>query len=127
MAEIRQSAGSGLAAIEAVFRWAASDTVCDDRGCLLLNTVAELSSCDPSIAAAGKASRESMEAFFFACLEDASRRGEVAPSIDLKASARFLMNSIFGLRMVAKMRPEAQVVEDIVGAVLGALRLPAPQ
>jgi TetR/AcrR family transcriptional repressor of nem operon len=41
---------------------------------------------------------------------------------DIRALARFLTNAFFGLRMIAKMQPNRELVDDIVDSTLAALK-----
>ena len=111
----------GLHKIRAVFRSAARHTLQDPRGCLLVNSVVELSAHDGDILGLGKSAREHVEAFFAGCLKAARTRGEIGSSRDLRALARFLTNSLFGLRLIAKMQPNRQLVDDIVTTTLAVL------
>src|SRR5215471_8170840 len=52
---------SGLAKIRAVFEVIARETCEESRGCLLVNTAAELGGRDPEMQAAAKRSREQVE------------------------------------------------------------------
>lgn len=83
------------------------------RGCPLVNSVAELSTHD-DVLGLGKRAREHVEAFFAGCLKEARTRGEIGAVQDLRALARFLTNSLFGLRVIAKMEPNRKLVDDIV-------------
>ena len=69
----------------------------------------------------GKDSREQLEAFFAGCLKAARTRGEIGTGRDLSALARFLTNSLFGLRLIAKMQPSRKLVDDIVSTTLAVL------
>ncbi len=112
---------SGLDKIRAVFRSAAKGALRDPRGCMLLNSVAELSTHDDEMLGLGKSAREQLEAFFAGCLKAAETRGEIGSGRDLRALARFLTNSLFGLRLIAKMQPNRKLVDDIVATTLAVL------
>ncbi len=111
----------GFDKIRAVFQNAARQTLNDPRGCLLINSVAELSTHDGEVLGLGKGAREQVEAFFSTCLKAARTGGEIARGRDLRSLARFLTNSLFGLRLMAKMQPNRRLVDDIVATTLAAL------
>ena len=119
----RQAAGvpPGLARIRDVFRRAALETLAERRGCMVMNSVAEMSAVDADVCGLGKSSRRRIEEFFAACLEQAREKGELPPGKDLRALARYLTNALFGLRMMAKMQPTRKLVGDIVTTTLAAL------
>ena len=112
----------GLAGIRAFFRHVADQTLTDPRGCLLLNTVTELSTGDASICRMGQTAREELERFFAARLAEAAAGGEVPPGKNTPAVARFLTAAIYGLRTMAKTGPDRQLVDDIVTTTLSVLR-----
>jgi TetR/AcrR family transcriptional regulator, transcriptional repressor for nem operon len=111
----------GLARIREVFRRAARETLADARGCMVMNSVAERSTVDADVCGLGKSSRQRIEKFFAACLEQAREKEELPPGKDLRALARYLTNALFGLRMMAKMQPTRKLVADIVATTLSAL------
>ncbi len=111
----------GLARIREVFRRAARETLDDARGCMVINSVAEMSAVDADVCGLGKTSRRGIENFFAACLRQAREKEELPPGKDLRALARYLTNALFGLRMMAKMQPTRSLVADIVTTTLAAL------
>jgi TetR/AcrR family transcriptional regulator, transcriptional repressor for nem operon len=111
----------GIDKIRAVLEGIARETCEEPRGCLLVNASAELAVRDPEMRAAAKRSREQLEAFFAGCLRQARRQGELAPRRNIKALARFLANTVLGLRIVAKSEPERQAVRDIVAVTLSVI------
>ncbi|MBI3042308.1 MAG: hypothetical protein HYY78_05735 [Betaproteobacteria bacterium] len=56
-----------------------------------------------------------------AALEAARSRGEISPALDIRATARFLVASIQGMRLVGKAIPERAVLEDIRSVMLRSL------
>jgi TetR/AcrR family transcriptional regulator, transcriptional repressor for nem operon len=112
----------GLEKIRRVFQQVACQVVDDAKGCLVINSIAELSTQDKDIHGMGKQVRERIENFFAACLKEARRRKELPPGKDIRALARFLTNAFFGLRMMAKMQPNRELVDDIVSSTLAALK-----
>ena len=120
--ELAATAGGGLHRIRAVFRLVAEQTLSDHRGCMVANAVTELSAREPWMAEIGESSREQIERIFLACLKEASAAGEIQPGKSNRATARFLTNSLFGLRVMAKMKPSRTFVQDIVRANLAVLK-----
>jgi TetR/AcrR family transcriptional repressor of nem operon len=119
---VTSGAAPGLEKIRRVFDEVARQVVDDPKGCLVINTIAELSTQDRDIHGMGKQVRERIENFFATCLKEARRRREIQPGKDIRALARFLTNAIFGLRMTAKMQPDRELVDDIVSSTLAALK-----
>jgi TetR/AcrR family transcriptional repressor of nem operon len=111
----------GVAKIRAVFDSAAESTLNDCRGCLVANAATELSSREPWMAEIGEASRRGLERFFQACLDAAVAIAEIDPAKGSPATARFLTNALLGLRVVAKMKPTRELLDDIVRTTLSVL------
>lgn len=115
-------AAPGLEKIRRVFHEVARQVLDDPKGCLMINSIAELSTQDRDIHGMGKMVRERIESLFAAYLKEARRRKEIEPGKDIRALARFLTNAFFGLRMIAKMQPNRELVDDIVDSTLAALK-----
>jgi TetR/AcrR family transcriptional repressor of nem operon len=113
---------AGLKRIEALFRLIADDVLADPRGCPIVNCVAESASSDPWIAGIGKLSREEIERVFETQVKQAINSGELPKGRRPKALARYLTNSVLGLRVMARMLPEKQLIHDIVATTLASLR-----
>jgi TetR/AcrR family transcriptional repressor of nem operon len=72
------------------------------RGCLAANTALELGGRDPDATTAVRRIQERTIELLTARIEQGRRDGDVAAGIDAGARARFLMNTILGLRVMAK-------------------------
>ena len=92
------------------------------RGCFMVNSAVELAPHDKDI---DKIVRENMldiENAFFQLIKKGQESGEVSPDSDARAIARFLFNSISGLRVAAKSGVDKKVYKDIVSVTLKAVR-----
>ncbi len=116
------SQAGGVDKIRSVFHQAAESTLNDCRGCMVANAATELSSREPWMAEIGEASRRGLERFFQSCLDLAAAAREIDPDKASPAIARFLTNSLLGLRVVAKMKPTREQLDDIVQTNLSILR-----
>ena len=88
------------------------------RGCFLGNCAAELPRHDRAARTRVRKGLAHNEATFRAALAGAKARGELSPSSDVKALARFLVAGIQGLRLVGKVNPDRAVLEDIATTML---------
>ncbi|MEJ7815984.1 MAG: TetR/AcrR family transcriptional regulator [Rubrobacter sp.] len=115
---------SGLEAIEEVFRRSVDGLVESEvrRGCLLANSAIELAPHDPEVA--GMISRYigRSEDVFESALTRAREAGEISADSDPKALARFLVNTLHGLRVLARAGSDRAVLDDAVSIALRALR-----
>jgi TetR/AcrR family transcriptional repressor of nem operon len=92
------------------------------RGCLLANSAVELAPHDPEVAARISDYIRRTEDAFHGALERARDRGEIPSDSDPRALARFLVNTLHGLRVLARAGADREMLEDTVRVALGALR-----
>jgi TetR/AcrR family transcriptional repressor of nem operon len=116
--------GEGIDAIEEVFRRSLDGLFQFQprRGCLLANSAVELAPHDPEVAARISDYIRRTEDAFEGALVRARDRGEMPSDSDPRALARFLVNTLHGLRVLARAGTERETLEDTVGVALGALR-----
>jgi TetR/AcrR family transcriptional regulator, transcriptional repressor for nem operon len=91
------------------------------RGCLGISTVVELAPHDPELAKTISARQRGLEAIFFRALERAREQGQIAPSKDTRALARFFVGALQGLRVAATADPHSAALRDIARVSLQAL------
>ncbi len=117
-------ADSPVAAIEAYFDELA-DTVeghADASSCFLVNTVLELSRRDSEVRERINTHFQKIESIFVAALNQAQDMGELAAEVDSEALAAFLMNNIWGLRVLAGTQPKPGRARQIINHVKQALK-----
>lgn len=91
------------------------------RGCLLTNTAVELSPHDDAVAEKIKRELSTLESGMTKRIERAQARGEVTEDVDPSSLARAMINTIQGLRVIAKVNPDREVLSDIAGMALRQL------
>ncbi len=91
------------------------------RGCLVTNSATELGSRDRGAASRVGAVLTKIEAAFHRALVRAQAAGEIDPTEDPRALARYLTSSAQGLSVMAKTFPDRAVLEDIVGVILATV------
>jgi TetR/AcrR family transcriptional repressor of nem operon len=119
---IQKHPKGGLRLIRAIFESCASQTVCDARGCFVVNCAAELGSSDELVAERVQIGRDGMEGIFKRCLEQAAATRRLTNSSSVSALAQFLVNAFFGLRLMAKTRPTKAMIDNVVSVTLAAVR-----
>jgi len=92
------------------------------RGCLLANTAVELAPHDPEIAARISRYVRRTEDAFEKALGRARSAGKGRKHKDPRALARFLVNNLHGLRVMARAGADRETLEDTVRVALGALK-----
>jgi len=91
------------------------------RGCLLANSAVELAPHDPEVAERISRYVRRTEDAFERALERARAAGDLSEESDPRALARFLVNNLHGLRVMARAGADRETLEDTVGIVLRAL------
>lgn len=92
------------------------------RGCLLANTAVELAPHDPEVAERISSYVRRTEDAFTQALERTRTVGKSRKHKDPRALARFLVNSLHGLRVMARAGADRETLGDTVEVALGALR-----
>lgn len=83
------------------------------RGCFLTNTVVELGNSDAEPSAEVSALIKAVEEVLTDRLRQARGRGEVSDDKDPRALARFLIATIQGMRVLAKLDPGRRTLREI--------------
>jgi TetR/AcrR family transcriptional repressor of nem operon len=110
-------ASGGRANIEAVFAaWEALAQSPEFNGCLVGNSVAELSGKDEELAGVLRRKLTLMEEAFYRALKRAQKAGELAKDIDLRGTARSLITTAQGLAVVARVQREPAFVRGVIQA-----------
>jgi TetR/AcrR family transcriptional regulator, transcriptional repressor for nem operon len=91
------------------------------RGCLLLSANLERNSDDKEIAQLLRDNQLTLERMFTQAFEAAKARGELRPSHDAKALARFFVATIQGIRAAARNDPNRRALEQVAHVALAAL------
>jgi TetR/AcrR family transcriptional regulator, transcriptional repressor for nem operon len=91
------------------------------QGCLMTNTIVELSLQDAEIAAQLKQSLLTLEEAFYAALLRAKAQAEINPKADLRTLARYLTASVQGLQVISKVDPGLDSLRDMVKTILMVL------
>jgi TetR/AcrR family transcriptional repressor of nem operon len=116
--------GEGLGGIEGVFRRSLDGLFQfrPPRGCLLANSAVELAPHDPDVAARISRYIGRTEDAFEKALARARDRGEIRADSDPRALARFLVNTLHGMRVLARAGADREALEDTLRVALRALR-----
>ena len=122
MSDVLEAATSVRAGIAALLRGTVNALWSDEgrRGCLLVNSIAELASSDPAVASRTAESFERTAGLLRSALERGVRSGELEPSLDAEATARYLANTLNGLRLLAKVG-DRKIADDVVEITLRTL------
>ena len=94
----------------------------EQRGCLTVNALLEMSQHDADIAGRLCGYSEKIRRAFADVLDEAIRRGEIDARRDSDALAAFLLNNIFGMRVMCRNRPDRASLEAVIDGVMASLQ-----
>jgi TetR/AcrR family transcriptional repressor of nem operon len=93
----------------------------DRRGCMVANAAVELGGDDAAVGECICSNLNQVEARLQAALARAQQAGELPVDRDCAALARFLVNSLHGLRVTARTTDDPAVLRQIIDLSLAAL------
>jgi TetR/AcrR family transcriptional regulator, transcriptional repressor for nem operon len=96
----------------------------DRRGCLLVNSALEVAPHDPELGAEVAARLGEIEAFFRRAVTAAQADGSVPPDRDPADLARLLLGVTLGVRVLARSKPQRELLEGTVRPALALLDWP---
>jgi TetR/AcrR family transcriptional regulator, transcriptional repressor for nem operon len=91
------------------------------RGCFIVNSATECAPHDPVIVERVLASFNGMEQTFMEAIERAQAAGEIDQAKDARALARFLVTTVQGLQVQAKVLPRPTDLRDVIDLTLAAI------
>jgi TetR/AcrR family transcriptional regulator, transcriptional repressor for nem operon len=114
---------TGKTAIEQFFAQLVDESVNDPekRGCFMVNATLEMASHDKDVAQRVENSTCGGQAMFLHALQKAQSAGEIRTHQDLKMVAAFLMTTVQGIRVAAKVNNERSFLQGIVNVALSTL------
>ena len=114
----------GLSAIETIFVTYVGvfekDKQC--KGCLMINTLVELVPHDEEIADIVNDELQKVEDAFYRALTRARDAALIPDRLDLRSTASFLVNTLSGLRVLARQTSDRQSFEAIVEVAMSVLK-----
>lgn len=123
---VRLAALPPRAALEAYFAEAVEKSLADpaQRGCMLINAAAEIPADDPELQGAAADVLREIEGYF----RDRAAAGQADGSISTRYAAadiaRLLLTSLIGVRILARSRPEPELLRGAVRAAFGVFDAP---
>lgn len=87
----------------------------------MANTALELADRDSEVAAEMRYMFEKLEDYFTEVIERGQECGEISKHHSSRSMAKFIINSINGLRILEKTQPSEEDIEDLVSLILSVL------
>jgi len=112
-----------LAAIHAFFGEIIEHSVNDERrrGCMLVNVALELAPYDHEFQKLVVEEMVFLEGFFHRCIEAGQHDGSIDDTRPADELAKLLLSVLFGIRVLARTRPQREVLEGAANAALKLL------
>jgi TetR/AcrR family transcriptional repressor of nem operon len=93
----------------------------DRRGCMAVNTAAELAGTDETATEIVRRMFDRTEDALRALIEEGQRAGEIAPERDPAALGSLLLNTLVGLRLMARIAEDSERLNRVIDAAIDAL------
>jgi TetR/AcrR family transcriptional repressor of nem operon len=91
------------------------------KGCFLINSAVETAPHDKDINAIICQNEQQLENAFYEVIKRGQSKGEISGKQDPRALARFLFNTIVGIRVTGKSATDKAIFEDIINLTMSVL------
>jgi TetR/AcrR family transcriptional regulator, transcriptional repressor for nem operon len=117
---LREASGTLQEILRDFFQARVEEAVNDPerRGCFMVNAALEMAPHDHEVAQRVQAALAATEEGFYHVLIKAQAKGELAWTCDPHQYARFLLNTLVGMRVLARANPDRRTLEQIVETTL---------
>jgi len=95
------------------------------KGCMLVNTALEVAPHDPGFQEIVAKVLNQIEGFFFQHLKAGQADGSITASMPAEVLARHLLGVLMGVRVLARVKPERELLEGAIAPALAFLDAPA--
>jgi TetR/AcrR family transcriptional repressor of nem operon len=106
---------------EEIIEFSLSDT--QHKGCLIVNSALEVAPHDAAVHELISDVMVRGEAFFRRCVEAGQSTGEITRSQSADDLARHLLGLVLGIRVLARVRPERELLEGIIRPAFAQLEV----
>jgi TetR/AcrR family transcriptional regulator, transcriptional repressor for nem operon len=93
------------------------------RGCMLVNASLEVTAADPDLQRYVTAETSKIEQFFLRCVIAGQKSGEIPSNSNAENHARHLLAVLLGLRVLARIRPDEDLLKGLVEPALATIGL----
>lgn len=121
--EIIDHTESAKETVKKMLELATNDLVCDkqQKGCFMVNAEIEVAPHDTEISALVCKNDQQMEDAFYRVIQKGKDSGEIKNQQDALALARFMLNTIKGMRVTAKSTTDKAIFDNIISINISAL------
>jgi TetR/AcrR family transcriptional regulator, transcriptional repressor for nem operon len=93
----------------------------DHKGCMLVNSALEVAPHDAEFAELIADTLQRIERFFLECVKKGQADGTITRHLSSSTLAQHLLGVLLGLRVLARVRPEATLLQGVVAPALALL------
>jgi TetR/AcrR family transcriptional repressor of nem operon len=97
----------------------------EHRGCMLVNSALEMAPHDPEFREVVADELRYIEAFFHHCIATGQKDGTITSFQPADTLAKLLLGVLLGIRVLARTRPQREVLEGVANGALGFLKIDA--
>lgn len=97
------------------------------KGCLIVNAALELAPHDPEFQTVLSGVLHDMEGFFLRCVHAGQKAGTLNTTLPAADLARMLLGTLMGMRVLARVRPEPELLRGLLRPVMTLLERPRAQ
>lgn len=121
---VRDANGAAIDKLDALLRKIVEDACTSEgrHGCLTVNALLELSQHDAEIGDRLRGYNAQVRKAFAWLVKDAQTEGDVSIARDPNELASFVVNNIWGMRVMCKSQPDRASLEAVVAGVMAGLR-----
>jgi len=123
MCNIVSNTASAKEAIKQLFEFTTIELLSDDqhKGCFMVNTAVEVAPHDKEVGNLVCQNDQQLEDAFYQAIKKGQQSGEISSRQDARALARFIFNSVKGIRVSAKSTSDKRIFDDIIKLTMSVL------
>lgn len=123
LCNIISNTASAKEAVRKLFEFTTRELLNDEqhKGCFMVNTEVEVAPHDGEVSTIITQNDQQVEDAFFKAIKKGQDTGEISTNKDARALARFIFNTVKGLRVTAKSTTDKAVFDDIVQLAISVL------
>ena len=121
--EIIDHTTSAKETVKKLLELATDDLLCDkqQKGCFMVNAEIEVAPHDAEVSTLVCKNDQQMENAFYLVIQKGKDSGEIKNQQDARALARFIFNTVKGMRVTAKSTTDKTIFDDIIALTISAL------
>lgn len=110
--------------VKQIIQFVTTETIEDklQKGCFMVNSTIELAASDKEVAEIVNENMQDIEDAFYRIIKKGQETGQFNSNNSALSLARFLFNTISGIRVASRSKADKKVYDDIVKVVMSVLK-----